>query len=62
MFNSRFPTQSEQIAQYNALVKQLSKIGLSPEDVPRAMEELKQKIHADLTKEKQRLSKLEAAS
>ncbi|NLI74752.1 MAG: hypothetical protein GX369_08330 [Euryarchaeota archaeon] len=57
MFSSRFPTPSEQEAQYNALVQQLAKIGLRPENVPQAMEELKKQIYADLVKAKQRLAK-----
>lgn len=62
MFNHRYPTQEEMAAQYNALVEQLAKIGLSPEDVPRALHELQQSIHADLVREKERLSKLRTAA
>lgn len=38
----------ERTAQYEALVAQVRKLGLEPEDVPRALEELRRQIEADL--------------
>lgn len=48
MFNKRHPTEAEQKAQYDMLVQELAKMGLKPEDVPRAMAELKQEIENDM--------------
>lgn len=35
-------------ARYEALVAEVRKLGLEPEDVPRALEELRRQIEADL--------------
>lgn len=48
MCNKRNPSEEEITAQYNALVNYLAKIGLKPEDVPQALEELQLQIRNEL--------------
>lgn len=40
----------KQQAQYRALVEELAKLGLTPEDVPSALQNLRAKVKAELSK------------
>ncbi|NPV30751.1 MAG: hypothetical protein HPY58_14175 [Firmicutes bacterium] len=48
MFNKRNPSKEELAAQQTILLEHLAAMGLKPEDVPQAMQELHRLILADL--------------
>lgn len=47
MFNKRNLTKKEIAAQHTALVEQLAKVGIKPEDVPAALRDLRCQIEAE---------------
>jgi len=52
MFNKRNLSKEELAAQHDILLKQLAAVGLKPEDVSLAMQELQRQIETDLKKAK----------
>jgi hypothetical protein len=48
MFNKRNPSKEELAAQQTILLEHLAAMGLKPEDVPQAMQELQNQIKTEL--------------
>lgn len=48
MFNKRNPSKEELAAQQTILLEHLAAMGLKPEDVPQAMQELQNQINTEL--------------